>query len=136
MKSKQNDIFLYVKSLFWIITPFCLLGSLHYLFVFFPRVLKNEDSVLELNHLNFDYLGVIVGFFTLLVTLLVGWNIYSTIKAKEEIEGIKKVVNTESNKIRTQTKNFVVSEIKNASLKMQDTVLSAVFCPNGLNPLQ
>lgn len=113
-----------------------MLGSLHYLFVFFPRVLKNEDSVLELNHLNFDYLGVIVGFFTLLVTLLVGWNIYSTIKAKEEIEGIKKVVNTESNKIRTQTKNFVVSEIKNASLKMQDTVLSAVFCPNGLNPLQ
>ena len=62
-----------------------MLGSLHYLFVFFPRVLKNEDSVLELNHLNFDYLGVIVGFFTLLVTLLVGWNIYSTIKARDEL---------------------------------------------------
>lgn len=33
-----------------------------------------------------DYLGLIAGFFALLVTLLVGWQIYSTIKAKEELQ--------------------------------------------------
>lgn len=89
MRHSQNDVLLYVKSITWVLIPFCLLGSLHYLFVCFPRLLKDEEKVLELNHLNFDYLGVIVGFFALLVTLLVGWNIYSTIKAKEELRVTK-----------------------------------------------
>lgn len=86
MRRRQNDILLYVKSIAWVITPFCLLGSLHYLFVCFPRVLTNEEMVLTLNHLNFDYLGVIVGFFTLLVTLLVGWQIFNNIKERERID--------------------------------------------------
>ena len=36
--------------------------------------------------LGFDYLGIIVGVLAILVTFLVGWNIYSAIDAKEKIK--------------------------------------------------
>lgn len=36
--------------------------------------------------LGFDYMGVIVGSLAILVTFLVGWNIYSAIDAKEKIK--------------------------------------------------
>lgn len=36
--------------------------------------------------LDFDYLGIIVGVLAILVTFLVGWNIYSAIDAKEKIK--------------------------------------------------
>lgn len=35
--------------------------------------------------LDFDYIGVIVGLFSLLVTILIGWQIYSTINIKNVI---------------------------------------------------
>lgn len=43
------------------------------LFAFYPRF----------SDLNFDYMGVIVAILSLLVTVLIGWNIYSLIDLKE-----------------------------------------------------
>ncbi|MCI9284362.1 MAG: hypothetical protein HFJ91_00810 [Muribaculaceae bacterium] len=40
--------------------------------------------------LGFDYLGVIVGILALLVTLLVAWNIFSTIRATSQIDRIER----------------------------------------------
>ena len=43
--------------------------------------------------LGLDYLGVVVGILSLLITLLLGWNIYTLIDFKEkanELESIKK----------------------------------------------
>lgn len=45
------------------------------------------------DNLGFDYIGVIVGILSLLVTLLIGWNIYSTIDIKEQIQSIKNNTN-------------------------------------------
>lgn len=39
----------------------------------------------SLNKYTFDEGGILMALFGVLVTLLVGWNIYSTIKAKQEI---------------------------------------------------
>lgn len=48
-----------------------------------PRVIKG-------NSLGFDYMGVIVAILALLVTLLVAWQIYSTIRSTRQIENVEK----------------------------------------------
>lgn len=83
MKRESTSILDYLKAIAWVVVPFCLLGSLHYLFVFFPRTVYEKDNHILFNHLGFDYFGIVVGFFTLLITFLVGWQIFSTIRAKE-----------------------------------------------------
>lgn len=51
--------------------------------VHFPRIIQN-------NNLGFDYLGLIVGILAFLVALLIGWQIYSTINAKQEFNTLEK----------------------------------------------
>lgn len=41
--------------------------------------------------LGFDYQGMIVGVLSLLITILIGWQIYTTINVKEELDGIKDI---------------------------------------------
>lgn len=90
MKRESTSILDYLKAIAWVVVPFCLLGSLHYLFVFFPRTVYEKDNHILFNHLGFDYFGIVVGFFTLLITFLVGWQIFSTIKAKEELREMQR----------------------------------------------
>lgn len=104
MKHETKSILDYLKAIAWVVVPFCLLGSLHYLFVFFPRTVCEKDNHILFNHLGFDYFGVVVGFFTLLVTLLVGWQIFSNIKERERIDKL-----TESN---TNFRNELERRIK------------------------
>lgn len=72
---------------------FCLsvFVSFHYLFCNFPTKADRKS-------LSFDYEGLLVGFYGLLVTLLVAWQIYSTIKAKEEVSSTKKELSKEVKK--------------------------------------
>ncbi len=51
------------------------------------------------NQINFDYMGVIVGVLSLLITVLVGWNIFTLIdirRIQEDIKKRKKEVDFES----------------------------------------
>lgn len=50
--------------------------------IYAPRVVKDHN-------LGFDYMGVIVGILALLVTLLVAWQIYNTIRSTHQIERIE-----------------------------------------------
>lgn len=54
--------------------------------------------------LDFDYNGVIVGVLSLLVTALLGWNVYSLIDLKNNAEQNHKI-NDELNKIKTDNNN-------------------------------
>lgn len=74
---------------------FCLVVSIHYIAVFFPRFVSIEKHNTYYENLGIDYWGIIVGFFSFLVTILVGWNIYSTIRAKEELKEIRRNLNKE-----------------------------------------
>lgn len=52
-----------------------------------PRVLYSADDKTVV--LGFDYIGVIVAILALLVTFLVAWQIYSTIRATRQIENVE-----------------------------------------------
>lgn len=68
--------------------PFSILGTVVCLCVFFPRI----------DNLGLDYMGIIVGIPTLLVTLLTGWNIYSALSLEKQLKDIK----ARSNDMRTE----------------------------------
>jgi hypothetical protein len=59
-----------------------------------PRILSNRE-------LQFDYIGAIIGVLSLLVTFLLGWNIYSALGIEKNVSDFKKdilkrVINLES----------------------------------------
>lgn len=102
-----------------------------------PRVLysTNDETVV----LGFDYIGVIVGILTLLVTLLVAWNIWQTMATKREVERAyadsykaKKLANRCSDNIKTlQIQNLgivkhVQGELEFSSGKYFDACLSFI----------
>lgn len=55
-----------------------------------PRVLYSADGKTVV--LGFDYIGVIVGILTLLVTLLVAWNIWQVLDSRRKIQEIESSV--------------------------------------------
>ena len=83
-----------------------MIASLHYLFVFFPRSVNENDNHIYFNNLGLDYWGVIVGFFTLIVTLLVGWQIFSTIRERERNERLTDEMRQFQNNINTTQQNL------------------------------
>lgn len=63
------------------------------------------------NDLGFDYMGVIVGVLALLVTVLLGWNIYMSIENKEIIKReIGKENKRELKKIKIETLSHFIQE--------------------------
>lgn len=80
---KLNEIGFWVKFTATVLFALILFVCLHYLCCTYPHKLEGTP--------DFDYFGVIAGFFAVLVTLLVGWQIYNTIKVKEEVDEWKKV---------------------------------------------
>lgn len=76
MCKNKKDIFPIILG----IINFVLLIPL--LCMHFPRIIDSN--------LGFDYMGIIVGVLSLLVTVLVGWNIFNTLEFKKELEQIKK----------------------------------------------
>ncbi len=80
---KIKGIYKYVQIIAWIGVFFCVCVCLHYLCGYCPR----EKSLVEA-----DYMGVVVGILAAMITLLVGWNIYSTIKAKDELKETQKEI--------------------------------------------
>lgn len=59
--------------------------------------------------LGFDYLGVIVGILSLLVTALIGWNIYTTIDVKSQVKSIKNI----TDKAQEETKARAYTSLMN-----------------------
>lgn len=84
-----------VKIIATIAIIFCLFPSIHYLSTFFPRLDNASDNLTFIQKHGIDYWGIIVGFLTLMVTFLVGWNIYSILKAKDDVKIYRKRLNNE-----------------------------------------
>ncbi|WP_289859182.1 hypothetical protein [uncultured Muribaculum sp.] len=68
----------------------------------------------KIPHRAIDDLGLLVTFLTMLVTVLVTWQIYQTINAKEESKKIKQLFNAEFNRvnkaIKAQKETTLLSE--------------------------
>ena len=65
----------------------------------------------------FDYLGLVVGILSLLVTVLIGWNIYSVI----DLRGTKKKMD----EMGKSLENEIKSAIQNAELRLKIDVMEA-----------
>lgn len=74
---KLSAIITLLKLLSFVALAFCVWMCVHYYIQHYPNA--------EITSKPMDYFGMIVGFFTIMVTLLIGWNIHSTIKAKDEL---------------------------------------------------
>lgn len=81
-----RDINLSVRIIAYIAIVFCLGVAIHYMAIALPRIYEAKENAEKLQNFGVDYLGLIVAIFAIIVTLLVTWNIYSTIKAKEELK--------------------------------------------------
>lgn len=86
---KLSAIITLLKLLSFVALAFCVWMCAHYYIQHYPNA--------EITSKPMDYFGMIVGFFTIMVTLLIGWNIHSTIKAKDELDEAR-------NKMRKQYK--------------------------------
>ena len=64
------------KIILWILVIFNFVTNIILLVLSYPR---SHDNY------GFDYMGIIVGILSLLVTLLVAWNIYSALDIKREL---------------------------------------------------
>lgn len=71
----------------------------------------------RMNSLGFDYMGVIVGILSLLVTILIGWNIYSALEIKQEWETYK---GTMEKYIMMQNKR--INELGNQIIQMENAI--------------
>lgn len=75
---KLNEIGFWVKFIAVVLMLLTLFICLHYLCCTFPHKLDKVP--------DFDYMGVVCTFFGVMVTLLVGWNIYNGIDIKNKME--------------------------------------------------
>ncbi|WP_276789520.1 hypothetical protein [Paraprevotella xylaniphila] len=59
-----------------------------------------SPRIIEENDLGFDYLGLIVGVLSLLVTILIGWNIYTLIDFESKInKTVNKILNEKAESV-------------------------------------
>lgn len=74
---KLNEIGFWVKFIAVVLFSLTIFISLHYLCTTYPHILTKTP--------DFDYMAIICTFFGVLVTLLVGWNIYNVIDFKNKM---------------------------------------------------
>lgn len=106
MCKNKKDIFPIILG----IINFALLIPL--LCMHFPRIIDSN--------LGFDYMGVIVGVLSLLVTVLVGWNIFNTLEFKKELEQIKQQLE-EKEKTLKELKEEIDDNFEKYSCKGYET---------------
>lgn len=75
----------------------------------FPRIIDSN--------LGFDYMGIIVGILSLLVTVLVGWNIFNTLEFKKELEQIKQQLEEKEKTLRK-----LIEEIEKTLKKLKKEI--------------
>ena len=105
MCKNKKDIFPIILG----IINFALLIPL--LCMHFPRIIDSN--------LGFDYMGIIVGILSLLVTVLVGWNIFNTLEFKKELEQIKKN-SEEKEKMLKKLKEEIEKTLKELKEEIDD----------------
>ena len=110
MCKNKKDIFPIILG----IINFALLIPL--LCMHFPRIIDSN--------LGFDYMGVIVGVLSLLVTVLVGWNIFNTLEFKKELEQIKQQLEEKEKTLKKQLEE-IDDKFEELSCKVYGTYAEA-----------
>lgn len=120
-KNKSTKIWLITIEWFVTITVvvailFSCLASIHYAVVFFPRFITIEEHNSYYQNLGVDYWGIIVGFFSFIVAVILGWQIFSSIKEKEELNRLKDTLKEEcENRIESLNDKVFKLSLRNNS---------------------
>lgn len=79
------------------------------------------------NQLSFDYIGAIVGILALLVTILIGWNIYSVLDVNRKIEKHIRDVKGKITNMEEKFDNFekTANDISNKAINNYDCTVKA-----------
>lgn len=94
-----------------VVSIFCVCPTL-------PRVLSTEE-------LNFDYLGLITGILSVLITLLIGWNIYTVFDFKSSI------TQASSNMNMSNFESYkCLAEVYNATSNIYSTLIDNIDISN------
>ncbi|MGN0033428.1 MAG: hypothetical protein ACI358_06620 [Candidatus Limimorpha sp.] len=100
----------FCRILSYIILIYSFIGTTICIFNIFPRSDNQE----------FDYSGIIVGILSLLVTLLVGWNIWTAIDLKNEMKNANKQIDDFYSNIQKKQKelDYKITELN----RKQETI--------------
>lgn len=79
IEREVHGIGCYMRILVGLAIFFCVCVCVHYISYCYPRYIPPEQT-------GFDYMGVIVGVMAAMITLLVGWQIFSNIKERERFD--------------------------------------------------
>lgn len=88
----------------------------------FPRTVDEQN-------LSIDYIGIIIGILSLLVTLLIGWQIWKTIEIDKKIE---KAIQTERDKLKYEINKDIDDKIDQYD-RMQKDILGLRLNSNNNN---
>lgn len=113
---KLSAVLTLLKLLSFVALAFCVWMCVHYYIQHYPNA--------EITSKPMDYFGMIVGFFTVMVTLLIGWNIHSTIKAKDELDDarnkMKKQYRADIAKLRADVNMLKTAQKEQAVKETED----------------
>lgn len=113
---KLSALITLLKLLSFVALAFCVWMCVHYYIQHYPNA--------EITSKPMDYFGMIVGFFTIMITLLIGWNIHSTIKAKDELDEardkMRKQYKSDIAKLKTDVEELKAAQTKLATKETED----------------
>ena len=118
---KLSAVITLLKLLSFVALSFCVWMCVHYYFQHYPDA--------EIASKPMDYFGMTVGFFTIMVTLLIGWNIHGTIKAKDELcearDKMKKQYRADIVKLKTDVERLKAEQKKQATKETKEAAKTA-----------
>ena len=86
------------------------------------------------DYLEFDYIGAVIGVLSFLVTILLGWNIYSALDIKKEVFGFKKDVSKHIDEIERKCGDLdvVLNEVDNLRIKTEEYNMGSIAFVQGV----
>lgn len=127
-----RDINLSVRIIAYIALAFCLGVVIHYLAIALPRIYEAKENAEKLQNFGVDYLGLIVAIFAIIVTLLVGWQIFSNIKERERFDKLTEA-NDEFKKNITEFRDGLDDRIKKLEKCCEDRGTAIFNLANEVN---
>ena len=100
-------------------TVFSIILSIVAFFLAFVAIAVAAPS----HDVNFDYLGVVVGVLSFIVTLLIGYQIYTLINVKEELKEVLKAKNEMDKKLQDKA-NILTDEYKEELKQVTPLILA------------
>lgn len=134
--NRLSSFVTFIKCTFVVSLLFCVGVAIHYLCVCLPRHLEIKEANTYYQNMGVDYLGLIVAIFAVIITLLITWQIYSTIKAKNDVTSYKKILKSEYNRYRVKLANVTKEKLSSFDRRLSSLENSCELRDTEINELK